>query len=148
MESSVNYPKNSLFIFNSSSICNHPSVMKKLLPLILPSLMVLSSSLYGQRQPPPGPPPGGGRPPRGERPHRRIEQQPGANEQEQRRRPRGQRGGGPRPENLTESDAELGTAGIAWYPILEDGLAEARRTNKPILFMAVASQCGGIPGVF
>jgi hypothetical protein len=27
-------------------------------------------------------------------------------------------------------------------------LAEAKRTNKPILFMAVASQCGGISGVF
>lgn len=63
-------------------------------------------------------------------------------------RPRGERGGGPRPEELTESDADLGSAGIAWYPILEDGLAEAKRSNKPIFFMAVASQCGGVPGVF
>ncbi len=31
---------------------------------------------------------------------------------------------------------------------LEDGLAEAKRTNRPIFFMAVASQCGGVPGVF
>jgi hypothetical protein len=62
--------------------------------------------------------------------------------------PRGEHRGGPRPENLTESPADLGSAGIAWYPILKDGLAEAQRTNKPILFMAVASQCSGISGVF
>lgn len=60
--------------------------------------------------------------------------------------PRG--GGGPRPEQLGENPADLGSAGVVWYPILEDGLAEARRTNKPIMFMAVASQCGGVSGVF
>lgn len=60
--------------------------------------------------------------------------------------PRG--GGGSRPENLGSTPADLGSAGIVWYPILEDGLAEAKRTNKPILFMAVASQCGGVSGVF
>ena len=57
-------------------------------------------------------------------------------------------GGGPRPEQLGETPADLGAAGIVWYPILEDGLAEAKRTNRPILFMSVASQCGGISGVF
>lgn len=57
-------------------------------------------------------------------------------------------GGGPRPEQLGETPADLGSAGIAWYPILADGLAEAKRTNKPIMFMAVASQCGGVSGVF
>ena len=55
---------------------------------------------------------------------------------------------GPRPTDLGESDLEIGQAGIAWYPKLEDGLAEAKRQNKPIMFMAVASQCSGIPGVF
>ena len=58
------------------------------------------------------------------------------------------RSGGPRPTDLGESDLEIGQAGIAWYPKLEDGLAEAKRQNKPIMFMAVASQCSGIPGVF
>ena len=62
--------------------------------------------------------------------------------------PADKEGAAPGPENLAESPAELGSAGIAWYPILKDGLAEAKRTNKPILFMAVASQCGGISGVF
>lgn len=116
----------------------------------------------GQRPPRGERPPRGGRPPRGERPPGRGERPEGNN---QRRGPRGngpggegnrpeqgqegrRGGGGPRPENLGESNAELGAPGIAWYPILADGLAEAKRTNKPILFMAVASQCGGISGVF
>lgn len=65
---------------------------------------------------------------------------------------RGQGGGcgpgGPRPEHLGASPLELGEPGIAWYGKLEDGLAEAKRMNRPILFMAAASQCGGVPGVF
>lgn len=55
---------------------------------------------------------------------------------------------GPRPNELGESDLPLGDPGIAWYPELAPGLAEAKRSNKPILFMAVASQCSGISGVF
>ena len=55
---------------------------------------------------------------------------------------------GPRPHELDESPADIGSSGFVWYPILEDGLAEAKRSNRPILFMAVASQCGGISGVF
>lgn len=55
---------------------------------------------------------------------------------------------GPRPHELKESPAGVGSSGFVWYPILEDGLAEAKRSNRPILFMAAASQCGGIPGVF
>ena len=55
---------------------------------------------------------------------------------------------GPRPEQLGESEAELGSSGIVWYPILDDGLAEAKRTGKPILFMSVSSSCNGISGVF
>jgi len=60
----------------------------------------------------------------------------------------GRGGGGPRPNDLGESNLDLGEPAIAWYPRLEDGLAEAKRTNRPIIFMAVASQCGGVPGVF
>jgi len=58
------------------------------------------------------------------------------------------RAGGPRPNDLGESLLDLGEPGIAWYPRLEDGISEAKRMNRPILFMAVASQCGGVPGVF
>ena len=50
--------------------------------------------------------------------------------------------------DIGASPLDLGEPGIAWYPKLEDGLAEAKRTNRPILFMAVASQCNGVPGVF
>jgi hypothetical protein len=126
--------------------------MKKILPFLLSSLITMGGSVSAQERPP-GPPPEGAepgqRPPRGERPPRRGEGvEAGANEQRRGPRGKGGGGGGPRPENLGESDAELGSAGIAWYPILDDGLAEAKRTNKPILFMAVASQCGGISGVF
>lgn len=60
----------------------------------------------------------------------------------------GRGGGGPRPNDLGASSLELGAAAIAWYPRLEDGMAEAKRTNRPIIFMAAASQCGGVPGVF
>ena len=123
--------------------------MKKILPFLLSSLITLGGSVSAQQQEqPPGPP-------RGERPPR-PGGRPGPDNQGQAQRgeekgPGARRGGGrrgPRPENLGESEAELGSAGIAWYPILEDGLAEAKLSNKPIFFMAVASQCGGISGVF
>jgi hypothetical protein len=39
-------------------------------------------------------------------------------------------------------------SGIAWYGVLQDGLAEARRTGKPILFVTAAAQCGGVPGMW
>ena len=75
---------------------------------------------------------------------------PEVNEKSSRRNPSEdrRRAGGPRPNDLGESPLDIGQAGIAWYPKLEDGLAEAKRLNKPIMFMAAASQCGGVPGVF
>lgn len=39
-------------------------------------------------------------------------------------------------------------SGIAWYGVLEDGLAEAKRTGKPILFITAAAQCNGVPGIW
>ena len=38
--------------------------------------------------------------------------------------------------------------GIAWYGVLEDGLKEAERTGKPILFITAAAQCSGVPGLW
>lgn len=38
--------------------------------------------------------------------------------------------------------------GIAWHGTLEAGLAEARRTNRPILLMAAAPQCHNISGMW
>jgi hypothetical protein len=40
------------------------------------------------------------------------------------------------------------TGGIQWFARLKDGLAEARRTGKPILFLSAAPSCGGVPGVW
>jgi hypothetical protein len=38
--------------------------------------------------------------------------------------------------------------GIVWYGVLKDGLAEAKRTEKPILLITAAAQCGGVPGMW
>jgi hypothetical protein len=38
--------------------------------------------------------------------------------------------------------------GIQWFTRLKDGLAEARRTGKPILYLSAAPSCGGIPGTW
>ena len=39
-------------------------------------------------------------------------------------------------------------AGIAWFGVLQDGLAEAKRTGKPILWITAAPQCNGVPGMW
>ena len=37
---------------------------------------------------------------------------------------------------------------IAWYPTLEGGLAEAKRSNRPIMFTSAAPQCLGVSGIW
>ncbi|MCH1506485.1 MAG: hypothetical protein L7V86_23110 [Verrucomicrobiales bacterium] len=61
---------------------------------------------------------------------------------------RSRKSGGPRPSDLGASPLNLGEPGIAWYGRLDTALSEARRSNRPILFVAAASQCSGVPGVF
>ncbi|MEK6235692.1 MAG: hypothetical protein N2C14_13365 [Planctomycetales bacterium] len=39
-------------------------------------------------------------------------------------------------------------SGVAWHGVLQDGLDEAKRTGKPILFITAAPQCGGVPGMW
>jgi len=56
--------------------------------------------------------------------------------------------GGPKPMMMEEYTQDPGAQGIVWYPVLEDGVAEAKRSNRPMLFMAAASQCDGVSGVF
>lgn len=46
------------------------------------------------------------------------------------------------------SPQPMGEAGIMWYTTWETALAEAKRSNRPIFFMAAAATCNGIPGVF
>ena len=60
----------------------------------------------------------------------------------------GRRGGGPRPTDIDPAPLDLGAPGIAWYGRFDLALQEAKRSNRPILFMAAASQCSGVPGVF
>ena len=38
--------------------------------------------------------------------------------------------------------------GIQWFATLERGLAEAKRSGKPILFVSAAPHCGGISGIW
>ncbi len=56
--------------------------------------------------------------------------------------------GGPRPDDLGANPQPIGEAGVAWYTTWETALNEARRSNRPIFFMAAAATCSGISGVF
>ncbi|MBM84074.1 MAG: hypothetical protein CMJ78_26270 [Planctomycetaceae bacterium] len=58
------------------------------------------------------------------------------------------RGGGPRPSDLGESNLDIGQPGIAWYTTWELAEAEAKRSGRPIMFVAAATQCRGVSGVF
>ena len=37
---------------------------------------------------------------------------------------------------------------IAWYGTLQSGLAEAERSQKPILLVSAAPQCLGVSGIW
>ncbi len=39
-------------------------------------------------------------------------------------------------------------ASIQWYATLDRGLAEAKRTGKPILFVSAAPHCAGVSGMW
>lgn len=56
--------------------------------------------------------------------------------------------GGPRPSDLGASELDIGEPGIAWYTTWETALAEAKRSGRPIMFVAAATQCHGVSGVF
>ncbi|MDP0492460.1 MAG: hypothetical protein Q7Q71_15545 [Verrucomicrobiota bacterium JB023] len=53
-----------------------------------------------------------------------------------------------RPTDLKASPQPVGEAGIHWYTTWETALAEAKRSNRPIFFMAAAATCNSISGVF
>lgn len=40
------------------------------------------------------------------------------------------------------------TPQISWFGVLNEGLAEAERTGKPILLVSAACQCAGVPGMW
>ena len=55
---------------------------------------------------------------------------------------------GARDPSIGQSQLNPGDSGIAWYTTWETGVAEARRSGRPILFMAAATQCSGVSGVY
>ncbi|HIK59915.1 MAG: hypothetical protein ABGY71_07490 [bacterium] len=57
---------------------------------------------------------------------------------------RGDRGQGPN-QVMLEAPA---IAGIAWFGVIDDARAEAKRTGKPILLMSAAPACSGVPGMW
>jgi len=50
--------------------------------------------------------------------------------------------------DVPDNPQAVGDAGVAWYTTWETGLAEAKRSNRPIFFMSAATTCSGISGVF
>jgi hypothetical protein len=56
------------------------------------------------------------------------------------------RGGGP--ETRTEATQTKDGAIIQWFATLDRGLAEAKRTGKPILFVSGAPHCSGVSGMW
>lgn len=58
-------------------------------------------------------------------------------------------GGGDRVQGRAHGQAvEADAPRIAWYATLESGLAEAQRSNRPILFSSAAPQCLGVSGIW
>lgn len=56
--------------------------------------------------------------------------------------------------SLTQFGAALNAAedglpsGIAFYGVLQDGLKQAKETNRPIFLLSAAPQCAGVPGMW
>jgi hypothetical protein len=48
---------------------------------------------------------------------------------------------------LVSSDEGL-PSGIVWYGVLDDGIAEAKASGKPIMLLSAAPQCAGVPGMW
>ena len=44
--------------------------------------------------------------------------------------------------------AAAGAPKIAWFGTWQGGLAEARRTGRPILLVSAAPQCHSVPGIW
>jgi len=63
------------------------------------------------------------------------------------RPPQGGRPGGPGGRG-SQGPATAEGASIQWYATLDRGLAEAKRTGKPILFVSAAPHCAGVSGMW
>lgn len=57
--------------------------------------------------------------------------------------------GAPMPKGKKDDGPQAkADGGIQWFATLDAGLAEAKRTGKPLLFLSAAPHCGGIPGMW
>ncbi|MDA7920501.1 thioredoxin family protein [Verrucomicrobiales bacterium] len=53
-----------------------------------------------------------------------------------------------RPTDIGASPQPVGEPGVMWYTTWDTAKEEAKRSNRPIFFMAAAATCSNIPGVF
>lgn len=53
----------------------------------------------------------------------------------------------PRPQDMV-GNIPSGQGGIVWHGKLREGLAEAKRTNRPILLLSAVPHCHGVSGVW
>jgi hypothetical protein len=53
-----------------------------------------------------------------------------------------------KPKKPADDVPQAKAAGIPWFATWESGLAEAKRTGKPILLVAAAPSCGGVSGIW
>ena len=49
---------------------------------------------------------------------------------------------------ITDEPTLAAEPAIGWIPTWDQAIAEAKQTNKPILLIAAAPSCGGVPGVW
>ena len=49
---------------------------------------------------------------------------------------------------IRSAPVKAGAPVIAWYGTLDRGLAEAKRSQRPILLVSAAPQCLGVPGIW
>jgi hypothetical protein len=49
---------------------------------------------------------------------------------------------------FSKKEGTTNSAAIQWYATLDRGLAEAKRTGKPILFVSAAPHCAGVSGMW
>jgi hypothetical protein len=50
--------------------------------------------------------------------------------------------------SATAQESGAQNSSIAWYGTWEQGLAEAKRLDLPILLHSAAPRCGGVPGMW
>jgi len=55
---------------------------------------------------------------------------------------------GPRPGDLGATKQPIGDEGVIWYTTWKTALEEANRSGRPIMYYAVAAQCGSVSGTF